>query len=342
VTGFGQLLFGPLSDHFGRYKILLISCFLYFIGALLCAQTNWIIALIVYRVIQGFGACGMFVTAFAIVRDAFYGHVSGMIYSFLNSTISISPILGPIIGVILSNYFPWQGIFYFLSALGGLTIILSIGFVKESLPYNKRKPVNATLLHRYYNIICSLTFWRFVLPATTGIAAFFTLFSMTPYIIQVLNEPKSQIGFYFGLAGVSFLIGSLIAGIIVRYIGVFKTSLAGTLLILLAGMVMLGIHMISGLSLLGFFLPSMIATLGSALTAGPGASGALEPFEAFPGAASAMFGALQLGGSSVIGSIATLFPITSSLPLALTMLIMASISLLCFMLYHVRLLSNGS
>ncbi|WP_116962990.1 multidrug effflux MFS transporter [Fastidiosibacter lacustris] len=327
VTGFGQLILGPLSDQFGRYKILLSSVILFFIGSLLCANSGHIGALIIFRILQGIGACGMSVSAFAIVRDAFSGKQSAMIYSFLNAMISVSPILGPIIGVILTTYFPWHAIFYFLAILGAFTFILVIFFVKESSHPDNRKRFDSSLIGRYLNICKSLTFWAYTFPAIAGISAFFTLFSMTPYIIQTLDEARSQIGVFFGMAGGAFLVGSIISGTIVHKFGVLRTSILGTILILFSGVLLIVIYQINGLSLWGFFGPSMLATFGCALTAGSGASGALEPFGAYPGAASAMLGALQLGGSSIIGSIATLFAINTSYPLACTIIITSVISL---------------
>ncbi|MDC0535280.1 multidrug effflux MFS transporter [Francisellaceae bacterium] len=323
VTGFGQLILGPLSDQIGRHKVLLISAILFFITSILCANSTSIEPLIIYRIIQGFGACGLSVTAFAIVRDAFSGKTSAMIYSFLNAMLSISPILGPIVGVIIAAYFPWYGVFFFLAGLGLFTTILAIFFIKDSLPKENRKPLNLTIFSRYLSICKSLTFWAYTLPSIAGVSAFFTLFSMTPYIIKELGEPRSQIGIYFGLAGCAFLVGSLISGLIVHKLGVLKTSLFGTYLVLFSGILLLIVYFIDGLSLLGFFLPCMIATFGCALTAGSGASGALEPFGHISGSASAMFGALELGGSAVIGTIATLFPITTSMPLGFTMIITA-------------------
>ncbi len=333
VTGFGQLLLGPLSDAMGRYKVLIGSILLFFIGSLLCATVNHVGLLIFYRIIQGVGACGMSVTAFAIVRDAYHGKTSAMIYSFLNAMISISPIIGPIIGVILAAFFPWHAIFYFLAILGAFTMLLMLVFAKDSLPVSNRKPFNWGVFSRYFSICRSLTFWAYTVPAIAGVSAFFTLFSMTPYIIETLGQPRSKIGFFFGLAGAAFMVGSLIAGSVVHKLGTFKTSLIGSILIFFSGVLLVVIHLIFGLSLWGFFAPCMFATFGCALTAGSGASGAMEPFGAFPGAASAMFGALQLGGSAVIGSVSTLFPITTALPLAGTMLVMSIISLILFLAY---------
>ena len=92
VTGVGQLFLGPLSDQLGRFKVILLSSILFVIGSILCAVSTTIDFLIFSRVIQGLGCCGLSVCAFAIIRDAYSGKTSSMIYSFINAIISISPI----------------------------------------------------------------------------------------------------------------------------------------------------------------------------------------------------------------------------------------------------------
>jgi len=333
VTGFGQLILGPLSDQFGRYKVLLPSVSLFLVSSLLCANAANIHWLIVFRVLQGTGACGMSVSAFAIVRDAFHGKQSAMIYSFLNGMISISPILGPIIGILLTTIFPWHAVFYFLAILAAGILLVVIVFVRESSNPKNRVKLNLSLVHRYCSICRSSTFWMYTMPSISGVSAFFTLFSMTPYIIEALNETRGKIGIFFGMAGASFLIGSVISGTIVHKIGVFKTTLYGTLLIFCSSPLLIVIYLINGLSLWGFFSPSLLATFGCALTTGSGASGALESFGKYPGTTAAMFGALELGGSAIIGSVATLALINTPYPLALTTLITSSLSFILLLCY---------
>ena len=71
---------------------------------------------------------------------------------------------------------------------------------------------------------------------------------MTPYVIEYLAEPRSQISVFFGMAGVAFLAGSIIAGTIVHKLGVYKTSLAGVFLIMSSGMLLLIVYWLDGLS----------------------------------------------------------------------------------------------
>lgn len=326
VTGVGQLILGPLSDQFGRFKVVLLSAILFLIGSILCAISTTIGFLIFSRVIQAIGCCGLSVSAFAIIRDAFSGKTSSMIYSLINAIISISPIVGPLIGVQLATHFNWNSAFILLSIMAFMVFLMVIFLVKESLPVERRKKLSWNVFARYFEVMKSLQFWAYSLTAVSGMSAFFILFSMTPYIITYLGFPISKIYIMFGSAGIAFLLGSLFAGGIVNALGVHKTAILGVILVFMAGSLSLGIYLIYGLSLWGFFAPCFFATFGCALVVGTGASGAMEPFYEMAGVAAALFGTMEFALSGIIGSIAMLFPATSSLPIAISMLILSSIS----------------
>lgn len=332
VTGVGQLILGPLSDQFGRFKIVLISSILFLFGSILCAISTSIDFLIFSRVIQAIGCCGLSVCAFAIIRDAFSGKTSSMIYSLINAIISVSPIVGPLIGVKLATHFEWNSAFILLSAMASIVLLTVIFLVKESLPIERRKKVSWNVFLRYFEVLKSLQFWAYSLTAVSGMSAFFILFSMTPYIITYLGFPISKIYIMFGSAGVAFLFGSLFAGGIVNALGVHKTALLGVVLVFIAGSLSLGIYLVYGLSSWGFFAPCFFATFGCALVMGTGASGAMEPFYEMAGVAAALFGTMEFALSGVIGSIAMLFPATSSLPIAIAMLLMSSLSFILLLL----------
>ncbi|GAB4222434.1 MAG: multidrug effflux MFS transporter [Francisella sp.] len=320
ISGVGQLLLGPLSDQFGRFKIILLSAILFVIGSAFCTISPNIEILIISRVIQGLGCCGLSVCAFAIIRDAFSGKKSSMIYSIINAIISISPIIGPLIGVKLAQHFHWRSAFVFITLLAIFTFFIVVIFVKESLPIERRKKMSWSIFARYLHVIKNLQFWSYSLNAVSGMSAFFILFSMTPYIINYLGYPISEIYVVFGTAGITFLIGSLFSGIIVNLLDVHKTAILGSICVFTAGLLSLVIYEVYGLSLWGFFAPCFLATFGCALTSGSGASGSMEPFYEIAGVAAALFGTMEFAISGIIGSIAMIFPATSSLPIAISMI----------------------
>ncbi len=335
VTGFGQLIIGPLSDSFGRRKLIFISVLLFVFGSALCANATTINSLILFRIIQAIGACGTFVISFAIVRDVFHKEQSAQIYSFLNGMIAFSPLLGPIIGAYLDLHFDWRAPFIFLVVLGTLTAILILSFAKESLPNEKRKPFNKKLFQGYGAIVTNLQFIAYATSAAAGISAFFTFFSMTPYIITVaLGLPEISIGFYFGLGGLTFMVGCVFSGMLVRKFGTFNMTIAGAIALFISGFSMLALHLTFGLTLWGFVGPSMLFTFGCALVTGAGAGGAMEPFGDSSGTAAAMFGAMEFGGSALIGSFVMLWPVRNTLPLAIEVLITSTLSISLLLLYR--------
>ncbi len=137
VTGVGQLFLGLLSDQFGRFRVILLSAILFVIGSVLCALSSNIELLIASRVVQGLGCCGLSVCAFAIIRDTFSGKTSSMVYSFINVIISVSPIIGPLIGVQLTINFRWQSAFVFLTGLAFAAFLIVVIFVKEKFTCRK-------------------------------------------------------------------------------------------------------------------------------------------------------------------------------------------------------------
>ncbi|MCK4934826.1 MAG: MFS transporter, partial [Simkaniaceae bacterium] len=118
VCGFGQLFIGPLSDHFGRRKIVLASIAVFTLGSFACTLARSIEFLILARMLQALGACGMMVTAYAIVRDLFDGKENFKAYSYLNGSIAISPLIAPLFGGYLVYWFNWRATFLFLTILG--------------------------------------------------------------------------------------------------------------------------------------------------------------------------------------------------------------------------------
>ena len=126
TTGIGQLFMGPLSDSYGRRRIILISVLFFFIGSILCFVSPNPISLIISRGIEGFGACGMMVCAFSTVRDIFTGNEIGEVSSWLNSTIAFSPVIAPIIGGYLAFWYGWRANFIFLSIISAIILVIII------------------------------------------------------------------------------------------------------------------------------------------------------------------------------------------------------------------------
>jgi len=123
--GVGQVIAGPLSDSFGRRCVGLMSLSIFVLASWGCALSQNIAQLIIARLVEALGACGCTVVALAMVRDAFPEKNQPKIYSYLAGSISVAPILGPIIGGYLLLWFTnWRVMFLFLGLFGFIMLLL--------------------------------------------------------------------------------------------------------------------------------------------------------------------------------------------------------------------------
>ncbi|BDN97224.1 hypothetical protein KAM621c_23290 [Citrobacter braakii] len=139
ITGFlvgfaiAQLIWGPISDHLGRRKPLLIGMVLFIIGSAGCAMSTSITQIVFWRVFQAFGACTGPMLARAMIRDLFARTRAAQMLSTLVLVMAIAPIAGPLIGGQIIRLSTWHSVFWLLAVIGALMFI-SLNWLPETLP----------------------------------------------------------------------------------------------------------------------------------------------------------------------------------------------------------------
>jgi len=338
MTGTGQLFVGPLSDHFGRRWIIIIGTLVFLAGSIIATVAPNIETLIAARGIQGLGACSMMVATFAVVRDLYSGDDCALIYSFLNSTISLSPLIAPIVGGYLAFWFGWRSAFLFLAIMSFLIALLAIIKVKETITLENKVKFTKQIFSNYLLIIKDRKFQMYTFCASAGFACFLTFFSVSSYIIiDLLGIPKQHFGYYFAFIGVSFFFSSVLCGYMAEKIGTYKTVLLGTLLVALAGAIMLSWYLLFGLNMFEFMAPMMVMSLGGAFLMGAGAGGAIEPFPTMAGAASAVFGFCEFIFAFLVSTFVLEWKVASTIPLSMTLIILGSLAVLFCISFYKKL-----
>ncbi|KTD32769.1 florfenicol efflux pump [Legionella nautarum] len=327
-AGFMQLVIGPISDHFGRRKIAILTTLCFALGSIACGLATNVNELIAYRIIQALGSCGMIVLGFAIVRDHYAGDKSAKAYSFLNGMISFSPIFATFIGSYLDLYLGWSSTFWAL-LLVAIPALFTVGFwLDESLPRSRRTPLTTKVFRQYLDVIRNQEFAIYTLASSFGHCYFYLFCALSPYlIIRVLEIPQTQYGFYFCFMGISVLIGSFIGGSIVERVGIFKTCLLGYFLSLIGGLWMLVWYLAQGLSIHNFIYPMLAIGIGGSFSMGAGSGGAMAPFEEAKGAAAAAGGALRFLFAGVVGYFLINKTVVSTLPLAVPAVVFSLIGM---------------
>lgn len=135
-----QLVYGPLSDSFGRKPTIFLGLVIYLTGSALCLISETLPALIFGRIIQGIGAAGPRIVANAIIRDRYEGRVMASVTSLVMSVFVVVPVFAPLVGQGIMVLSDWRMIFWFLAALAGGLLFWSHTRLSESLPIAARKP----------------------------------------------------------------------------------------------------------------------------------------------------------------------------------------------------------
>lgn len=328
TIGIGQLFIGPLSDRWGRKTIFYLASSFFALGSLGCAfapTIGWLIAL---RVLSSIGACGMLVNSFAVVRDLYSHEESAKMYSYLNGAVGISPTFAPILGGYLACNYGWRSIFFFLAGAGSVSLLIALFFIKET---RKSSIKQTSIIKNYQNVFFHRQFITYALLAGLAESIFFCFFSISPFIlIEVHQIPADSFGYYFAAFGAVLSLGGFASGRLIVKWGIHKTIASGIAFILVGGAAMFLCHYLMPHSLEGFLIPTVIACLGAMFLLGGSASLALEPFAAFAGTASAAFGFIEFGLSSIVGSLLLLFPTHNTLPYGIFILILGTLSLSLF------------
>ncbi|WP_296385641.1 multidrug effflux MFS transporter [Winogradskyella sp.] len=121
--GFGQLLFGPLSDSFGRKPIVYAGFILFIIASIICITAKSFEMMLFGRVLQGIGLAAPRTMSIAMIRDSYEGDYMAKIISIVVMVFILIPVIAPTLGQFLMNHYHWKFIFTFTLAFGILVIL---------------------------------------------------------------------------------------------------------------------------------------------------------------------------------------------------------------------------
>ncbi|WOD43948.1 multidrug effflux MFS transporter [Hwangdonia lutea] len=136
--GFGQLLFGPLSDSFGRKPIVYIGFIVFIVASIICVTTNSFEVMILGRILQGFGLSSPRSLSMSMIRDSYSGNYMAKILSIVVMFFILVPVVAPTLGQLLLYLFTWKSIFHFNLIFGVLIMFWFWLRQPETLPKHKR------------------------------------------------------------------------------------------------------------------------------------------------------------------------------------------------------------
>jgi DHA1 family bicyclomycin/chloramphenicol resistance-like MFS transporter len=316
AVGGGQLIYGPLSDMYGRKPPLYVGLVLFCLGSLACALAPNAELFLLGRFAQGLGACGGMVIPRAVVRDLYSGVEATRLMSLLMLVFSISPLLAPLTGSFVIQFSGWRGVFWMVlgAAFIGFGILTTL---KESRPLAARAGSSIlSAFHSYRRLLFDRHFMGTVLIGTCGMASFFLYLSNSPYVmIEHYHLSPRSFSLLFSVNAAPFFVAAQFNATLANRIGLktlvrrASTGFAVAMLLLL-GLFAAGVdHLILMVAL----LCCAYACLG--MTVPTSSILALEEHGAIAGTASSLIGTLQFGLGSVVMAFSGSFANGAPLPM---------------------------
>ncbi|MEQ3552053.1 multidrug effflux MFS transporter [Pseudonocardia nematodicida] len=293
----GQLVIGPLSDAFGRRRLLMAGAGVHVLASVLVAIAPTIEVLTALRVLQGVGASAGAVVGLAIVRDLFTGRAAATMLSRLILVMGAAPVLAPTLGGILLAWTSWRGVFVVL-ALYGLAVLAVVtkGLPETLPPERRRSPRIGATVRTYGMILRDRTFVGLVLVAGLSMAAMFSYVSGASYVYQEqFGMDPQTFGFAFGAGAIWMILGTQLNPIALRRFEPRQVMSAGLTVSVLAGLTLavLTTTGTGGLPAVFAGVWTMLLATGFVMPNAPAL--ALARHGATAGTAAALLGSLQFG-----------------------------------------------
>ncbi|MCB1509134.1 MAG: multidrug effflux MFS transporter [Hyphomicrobiaceae bacterium] len=303
-----QLFIGPLSDRFGRRRVLIGGLTLFVMASLAARLAPDIGSLITARAFQGIGGATGIVLSRAIVRDLYGRDRAASMIGYVTMGMAIAPMLGPSIGGFLDGSFGWQSSFDLIVVLGSAVFVAVILRLPETNPRAGQRVPLAAFVASHRDLAGQMLFWSYALVGAAGAAIFFSFLGGAPFITQrLMGLTPFEYGLYFALVAGGYGFGNLLSGRFAEHHGPDRMILAGNL-VAIAAVAAMGLVAASGvIHPLTIFVPMSICAFSNGLVLPSALASAVSVRPDLAGAASGLAGALQMGtgalASAIVGAL---------------------------------------
>ncbi|MFC5473324.1 Bcr/CflA family multidrug efflux MFS transporter [Paraherbaspirillum soli] len=317
----GQMLYGPVSDRFGRKPPLYVGMGLYLLGSLACMLSQDVFMLIFFRFVQGLGGCAGMVISRAVIRDRLGVTGSARAFSLVMLVMGVAPILAPLIGGGVLKLWGWRVIFGALAAFGLLCLLAIHYTMQETLDRNKAAPLHmGHVLKQYGRLLLDRQFVAYTLVGGLIQGGMFAYITGSSFVLIELHGIKPEnFGWVFGTNAFGLIAASQINA---RLVGQYSLdAILGRALWLPAGLSLaVALLVAGGINHLAILLVGFFCFLASYGFISPNASAiALSQQGKQAGTASALMGTLQLALGFLTGVSMSLWHDGSALPLMTVM-----------------------
>lgn len=323
----GQIFGGPISDRYGRRVGSIIGLLGYALFSFLIIFSSSIYELWIYRFLEAFFGGITVVNATAAVRDRFSGQEAAKVFSLIGMVRSLAPLLAPVFGAAIIHFFPWEGIFIFLTIYALIVAFFIYKDLPESFTYTKQN-----IIESYKLVLTHRKAMKAMLVLAISFGAFFIIIAKTSYIyIEYFGIKTDYFPLFFGI---NFIILIAMINVNVKLLKTYEAKIIAkyaTLIQFCVGIIFLLIHKDMNLILTVIIIASYMSMM--AFIFGNCMSLAIEHFSKNAGVASGVIGVLQFGLGALISSVALNFDNNGFFVIAFSITFLSIISFLIIRSY---------
>ena len=305
LVGFAvsQLVYGPLSDRFGRRPVMIGGVLVYIAASLACMWAGSIETLIAARFLQAVGACSGVVLSRAVVRDIYGRERAAKVLSYIGMAMALAPAIGPILGGYLQILYGWRANFLALAAFGAMTLVAALIVLPET---NRWRDPTATRARRiaanYRNLWANVPYRGYVLICACAYAGIFSFISGSSFVfIDVLGLRPDHYGLCFAAIVVGYMLGTFSSARLTLRLGLERLILTGALFGVAGGMTAALFSALGLVTVITIIAPVFVFMIGVGLMLPNAMAGAVGPFPTMAGAAAALLGFVQMTLAAGVG-----------------------------------------
>ncbi|SFK26355.1 MFS transporter, DHA1 family, bicyclomycin/chloramphenicol resistance protein [Falsiroseomonas stagni DSM 19981] len=319
-VGVGQLIYGPLSDRFGRRPLLMGGLALYAVASLGAAMAGGIGWLVIARAFQAMGACAGVVLARAVIRDVWARDQAASVLGYVTMGMTIAPMLAPLLGSYLDQTLGWRASMWACLVFGLPLALVAWKRLPETLPAPQPLPGLFAILAAYRSLWAIPVFRAYAALTACATGVFFAFLGGAPYVVvQGMGYTPVQFAIGFAAISVFFAAGNWLAGVLSKRLGILRMLSVGTMITVVGSIGAVVGQLAFPPHILVFFVPMVLVGVGNGMTQPNAIAGALSAKPQLAGTASSLVGALQMGFGALMTFVVGLVEYGAGIGTALTM-----------------------
>jgi len=302
----GQLIYGPLSDRYGRRRVLMVGLAIYTVAGLAAALAPQVYALIAARLFQALGGCAGLVLGRAMVRDTAAPSEAAKRLALMNLMVTVAPGIAPIVGGALAATLGWRAVLFVLCVLGVVNFMFAWRLLPETGATAARITA-ATLARHYRRLLASRQFLGYAVGGGCATTSMFAFVASAPFIfVNQLHRPADEVGLYLAVLVSGVWLGSVLTTRLIGKVPLDRLLVGGNLFSVAAALALLALVLSGHATVAPIIISMFFYTLGAGVAGPTALTLAVSVNPKVIGSASGLYGAVQMAVGALCTALAGL------------------------------------